>query len=128
MPQTVLIVDDNDMNMKLFCDLLTAYGYLTVKAANGSEALQCIAEQAPDLILLDIQLPDISGLDVAKIVKERPDLQHIPIVAITAFAMLGDKEKALTAGCDAYITKPISVLEFIEQIRSVLAVPCKAAI
>lgn len=128
MPQTVLIVDDNDMNMKLFCDLLTAHGYLTVKATDGSEALQRIAERVPDLILLDIQLPDISGLDVARIVKERPDLQHIPIVAITAFAMIGDKEKALTAGCDAYITKPIAVLEFIEQIRSVLAMPCKAAI
>src|SRR5262245_38875758 len=93
MPKTVLIVEDNDLNMKLFHDLLEANGYGTLQTKDGLEAMKLAREHRPDLILMDIQLPEISGLEVTKWLKEDPDLRAIPIIAVTAFAMKGDEEK-----------------------------------
>ena len=110
--KTVLIVEDNELNMKLFHDILAAHGYATIQTRNGLEALELARRHRPALILMDIQLPEISGLEVTKWIKEDDDLRHIPVVAITAFAMKGDEERIRSGGCEAYISKPISVGEF----------------
>lgn len=120
MPKTILIVEDNDLNMKLFNDLLQANGYNTVQTKSGKEALQLTREHRPDLILMDIQLPEISGLEVTKRLKADDELKDIPIVAVTAFAMKGDEEKIRDGGCEAYIAKPISVSNFLETIAEFL--------
>jgi two-component system cell cycle response regulator DivK len=117
MSRTILIVEDNELNMKLFHDLLVAHGYTTLQAYNGHDALLIAREQKPDLILMDIQLPEISGLEVTRMIKEDEDIRHIPVVAVTAFAMKGDAEKFRQGGCEAYIAKPISVAGFIETVR-----------
>ena len=109
MTKTVLIVEDNDLNMKLFNDLLEAHGYGTLQTKDGLEAMKLARQHRPDLILMDIQLPEISGLEVTKWLKEDPDLSSIPVIAVTAFAMKGDEEKIRQGGCEAYIAKPISV-------------------
>ncbi|AFK54398.1 MAG: response regulator [Tistrella sp.] len=120
MPKTVLIVEDNELNMKLFNDLLEANGYVTLQTRDGMEALKIARDQHPDLILMDIQLPEVSGLDVTKWIKADDDLRTIPIIAVTAFAMKGDEEKILDAGCEGYISKPISVTPFLETVRKFL--------
>ena len=119
-PRKVLIVEDNDLNMKLFNDLLEAHGYATLKTASGVEALDLARAHKPDLILMDIQLPEVSGLEVTKWLKEDDDLHSIPVIAVTAFAMKGDEERIRQGGCEAYISKPISVPRFIETIKSYL--------
>ena len=116
----VLIVEDNDLNMKLFNDLLEAHGYNTLQTRDGVEALKLARQHRPDLILMDIQLPEISGLEVTKWLKEDDDLSHIPVVAVTAFAMKGDEERIREGGCQAYISKPISVAHFLDTIRRYL--------
>jgi two-component system cell cycle response regulator DivK len=118
MAKTVLIVEDNDLNMKLFHDLLEAHGYATIQTKDGMEAMKLAREHRPDLILMDIQLPEISGLEVTKWLKEDPDLRRIPVVAVTAFAMKGDEEKIRQGGCEAYLSKPISVVKFLETVRN----------
>jgi two-component system cell cycle response regulator DivK len=123
MAKTVMIVEDNELNMKLFHDLLEAHGYQTVGTRNGIEALDLARKHRPDLILMDIQLPEVSGLEVTKWLKEDPELQAIPVVAVTAFAMKGDEERIREGGCEAYLSKPISVGKFIETIRRFLAAP-----
>jgi two-component system, cell cycle response regulator DivK len=115
--RTVLIVEDNELNMKLFNDLLTAYGYLTLQTRSGIEALAIARAHRPDLILMDIQLPEVSGLEVTKWLKDDDDLRHIPVVAVTAFAMKGDEQRIRQGGCEAYISKPISMKLFIETVR-----------
>lgn len=120
MNKTVMIVEDNELNMKLFRDLLDANGYETVETRNGLEALDLAREHRPDLILMDIQLPEISGLEVTKRLKEDEDLRSIPVIAVTAFAMKGDEEKIREGGCEAYIAKPISVAKFLETVRQFL--------
>ena len=120
MAKTVLIVEDNELNMKLFHDLLEAQGYETLETREGLAALSLAREHRPDLILMDIQLPEISGLEVTKWLKEDDDLAHIPVVAVTAFAMKGDEERIREGGCEAYISKPISVSHFLETIRRLL--------
>ncbi len=120
MPKTVLIVEDNELNKKLFNDLLEAHGYLTLETGNGLEALDLARKHMPDLILMDIQLPEVSGLEVTKWLKEDENLAHIPVVAVTAFAMKGDEKRIREGGCEAYISKPISVAGFIETIKSFL--------
>jgi two-component system, cell cycle response regulator DivK len=120
MAKTVLIVEDNELNMKLFHDLLEAHGYGTVGTRNGIEALDLARKHHPDLILMDIQLPEVSGLEVTKWLKDDPDLKTIPVVAVTAFAMKGDEERIRQGGCEAYLSKPISVGKFIETIRNFL--------
>ena len=116
----VLIVEDNELNMKLFHDLLDAQGYETFQTGEGLSALTLARKHRPDLILMDIQLPEISGLDVTKTLKADPELYRIPVIAVTAFAMKGDEERIREGGCEAYISKPISVTKFIETIKSFL--------
>lgn len=120
MTKTVLIVEDNELNMKLFHDLLDAHGYKTLQTRDGMEALDIAREHHPDLILMDIQLPEVSGLEVTKWLKEDDSLAHIPVIAVTAFAMKGDEEKIIEGGCEAYIAKPISVSSFLETIQNFL--------
>lgn len=120
MAKTVLIVEDNELNMKLFHDLLEAHGYQTLQTRTGIEALELAREHRPDLILMDIQLPEVSGLEVTKWIKEDDDLKVIPVIAVTAFAMKGDEERIRQGGCEAYISKPISVAKFLETVRSFL--------
>lgn len=116
----VLIVEDNDLNMKLFNDLLEAHGYLTLQTKDGVEALRMARQHRPDLILMDIQLPEVSGLEVTKWLKEDEDLRQIPVIAVTAFAMKGDEEKIRDGGCEAYIAKPISVASFMRTVERFL--------
>src|SRR5258707_8040712 len=116
----VLIVEDNDLNMKLFHDLLEAHGYETLQTKDVMEALKLARNHHPDLILMDIQLPEVSGLEVTKWIKEDDDLRSIPIIAVTAFAMKGDEEKIREGGCEAYIAKPISVANFLETVERFL--------
>jgi two-component system cell cycle response regulator DivK len=118
--KTVLIVEDNDLNMKLFNDLLEAHGYETVQTRNGVEAVELARKHKPNLILMDIQLPEVSGLQVTQWIKDDEDLRHIPVIAITAFAMKGDEEKIRQGGCEAYLSKPISVVKFLETVRNYL--------
>jgi two-component system, cell cycle response regulator DivK len=120
MAKTVLIVEDNELNMKLFHDLLEAHGYDTLQTRTGIEALQLARENRPDLILMDIQLPEVSGLEVTKWIKEDESIAAIPVIAVTAFAMKGDEERIRQGGCEAYISKPISVAKFLETVRTFL--------
>jgi len=119
--QRVLIVEDNDLNMKLFNDLLVAHGYDTLQTKDGVEALALARQHRPDLILMDIQLPEVSGLEVTKWIKEDESLSMIPIIAVTAFAMKGDREKMRDGGCEDYIAKPISVASFLQTVERFLS-------
>lgn len=118
--KTVLIVEDNELNMKLFHDLLEAHGYATLQTYDGLAALDMAREHKPDLILMDIQLPEVSGLEVTKWLKEDEGLREIPVIAVTAFAMKGDEEKIREGGCEAYISKPISVSHFLATVDGFL--------
>ena len=120
LPKTVLIVEDNELNMKLFRDLLQIHGYATIEARTGPEALERLTDHRPDLILMDIQLPEVSGLEVTQKIKADPELADIPVIAVTAFAMKGDEERIREGGCEAYISKPISVSHFLDTIRRLL--------
>ena len=120
MAKTVLVVEDNELNMKLFHDLLEAHGYNIIQTRNGLEALDLPRTHRPDLILMDIQLPEVSGLEVTKWIKEDDDLRAIPIIAVTAFAMKGDEERIRQGGCEAYLSKPISIGKFIETVKTYL--------
>ncbi|EKE76099.1 MULTISPECIES: response regulator [Oceanibaculum] len=120
MAKTVLIVEDNELNMKLFHDLLEAHGYNILQTRDGMEALKIARDKRPDLILMDIQLPEVSGLEVTKWIKEDDRLKAIPVIAVTAFAMKGDEEKIREGGCEAYIAKPISVQNFLETVQKFL--------
>ena len=116
MSKTILIVEDNDLNMKLFNDLLQAHGYETVQTMDGRDVLKLAQEHRPDLIIMDIQLPEISGLEVTKMLKADDELKSIPVIAVTAFAMKGDEEKIREGGCEGYIAKPISVPNFLDTV------------
>lgn len=120
MPKKILIVEDNELNMKLFNDLLQAHGYETIQTMDGRDVLQLARDHAPDLIIMDIQLPEISGLEVTKMLKADDGLREIPVIAVTAFAMKGDEEKIREGGCEGYIAKPISVPSFLETIARFL--------
>jgi two-component system, cell cycle response regulator DivK len=118
--KTVLIVEDNELNMKLFHDLLDAHGYRTLQTRNGIDALKMARERRPNLILMDIQLPEVSGLEVTKWLKDDESLCDIPVIAVTAFAMKGDEERIRQGGCEAYISKPISIVAFLDTVRRYL--------
>jgi len=126
MSKTILIVEDNELNMKLFNDLLEAHGYNTLQTRDGRDVMSMTRKHRPDLILMDIQLPEISGLEIAKMLKADDDLNSIPVVAVTAFAMKGDEQKIRNGGCDGYIAKPISVNNFLLTVAKFLETP-KAA-
>ena len=123
MSKKVLIVEDNELNMKLFHDLLDSQGYEILQTREGMQAMAMARQHMPDLILMDIQLPEISGLEVTKWLKDDEELAHIPIIAVTAFAMKGDEERIRQGGCEAYISKPISVMHFLETVRKHLHQP-----
>jgi two-component system cell cycle response regulator DivK len=116
----ILIVEDNELNMKLFNDLLESSGYETRQTREGLKAISIAKKFLPDLILMDIQLPEVSGLEVAKWIKDDDNLSNIPIVAITAFAMKGDQERILDGGCEAYLSKPISISTFLDTIGNLI--------
>ena len=118
--KTILIVEDNELNMKLFNELLESQHYITLKTSDGREALKIARDHKPDLILMDLQLPEISGLEVTKWIKEDDNLKSTPVIAMTAFSMKGDEEKIREGGCEAWITKPISVSHFFDTIKRVL--------
>jgi two-component system, cell cycle response regulator DivK len=120
MSKRILIVEDNDLNMKLLQDLLEVHGYVTLQTKDGMEALKLARLHHPDLILMDIQLPDVSGLEVTKWIKGDDDLKTIPIIAVTAFVMKGDEEQIREGGCEAYIAKPISVVNLLRTVRRLL--------
>jgi len=120
MKKTALIVEDNALNLKLMRDLLEASGIATLQTKDGTRALEMVREHRPDIILMDIQLPDVSGLDVTRQLKADVELRDIPIIAVTALALRGDEERVLEAGCNAYISKPISVASFLDEVRKYL--------
>ena len=121
MSHTVLIVEDNELNLKLFRDLLEAHDINTVETRTGTNVLELARQHNPDLILMDIQLPEISGLDITRLLKQENDLNHIPVIAVTAFAMKGDEQKIREGGCEDYISKPISVPHFLGVINHFLS-------
>jgi two-component system cell cycle response regulator DivK len=123
MSKTVLIVEDNELNMKLFNDLLETRGCRIVQTRNGVEAVKLARETRPDLILMDIQLPGLDGYEVTRRIKADPALRAIPVIAVTSFAMKGDEEKILQGGCEAYLSKPISVAKFFETVDQFLGAP-----
>jgi two-component system, cell cycle response regulator DivK len=119
--ELVLIVDDNEMNVKLARDVLRFAGFRTVEAATGGEGVSLAIEHLPDVILMDIRLPDMDGTDAVRLLKAEPMTAGIPVVALTSFAMKGDRERFLAEGFDGYLEKPISVKEFPGQVRGHLA-------
>ncbi|MCK6580255.1 MAG: response regulator [Anaerolineae bacterium] len=120
MSKRVLVVEDNADNMTLMCDILEAFGYATVKARNGAEGVAAAEREIPDLILMDLSMPQMDGWTATRQIKALPALRAIPVIALTAHAMLGDRDRAMEAGCDDYITKPISLRSFSETIRKYL--------
>lgn len=117
MAKRVLVVEDNELNLKLFCDLLKAHGYDTMQTRDGREVLDLVRQERPDLIVLDIQLPHVSGLDVIRQLKSDEGMKDIPVLAVTAFAGKGDDDRIREEGAEAYVSKPISVMRFIETVR-----------
>ncbi|TLZ65154.1 MAG: response regulator [Methanobacteriota archaeon] len=117
----ILIVDDNPTNLKLACVLLRGIGYAVEPASDAEEAMAAIRRTIPDMILMDIELPGMDGLALTRVLKSNPSTKAIRIVAMTAFAMKGDETKAIDAGCDGYIAKPIDTRRFPEQVASYLA-------
>lgn len=120
MAKKVMIVEDNELNMKLFDDLLSAHGYATCKTRDGKKVLDLCRAEKPDLIIMDIQLPEVSGLEVTQWLKADAALKSIPVVAVTAFAMKGDEEKIRQGGCEDYVSKPISITDFMKVVEKYL--------
>jgi CheY-like chemotaxis protein len=118
--KTILVVEDNPLNMKLVKGLLKIGKYHMLEANDAETGIQLIRSQQPDLVLMDIQLPGMDGLAATKILKEDPSVEKIPIVALTSYAMQGDKEKAMEAGCTGYIAKPIDTRKFLETVSQYL--------
>ncbi len=120
LPKKILIVEDNQDNRELVVKILKNKGYQIIEAADGEEALEKVTREKPDLILMDISIPKIDGYEVTKRLKDQEEFKHIPIVALTAHAMKGDREKFISIGFEGYISKPINIRELPEQIRSYL--------
>jgi two-component system cell cycle response regulator DivK len=116
----ILVVEDDDDNRVLLAKLLDAQGYEVFEAADGGEAIEIVTSEKPDLVLMDMGLPHVSGYDATRAIKKKPELCEIPIVALTAFAMEQDKQKVLDAGCDGYLTKPYDIFELLERIKEYL--------
>jgi two-component system cell cycle response regulator DivK len=118
--QKILVVEDNELNLRLFCDLLRVHGYEAEPVRDGREAVDRARAFAPDLIVMDIQMPHISGLELIEQIKADAELRPIPIMAVTAYAAKGDEERIRDAGAEGYVSKPISVLKFVEAVRGLL--------
>lgn len=121
MPARILIVDDNPVNLRLAARILRLEGYVIEVAIDAEQAQELLRGTLPDMILMDLALPGMDGLSLTRLIKADPRLRHIPVVALTAFAMKGDDAKAYDAGCDGYITKPIDTREFPRQVAEALA-------
>jgi two-component system cell cycle response regulator DivK len=116
----ILIVEDNALNIKLFCDLLAAHGHQPQAVTDSRLALDAAREFRPDLVITDIQLPHVSGLELIRLLKADPELKSVPIMAVTAYSAQGDEERIRAAGAQAYVSKPISVVKFVEQVTALL--------
>ena len=116
----VLVVEDNELNLKLFCDLLRAHEFAVEPVSDGREAVERAREFAPDLVVMDIQMPYVSGDELIRRMKADPALQEIPIMAVTAYSGREDEERIRAAGANAYVSKPISLSRFMEEVRSLL--------
>ena len=117
MAKRVLVVEDNELNLKLFCDLLRAHGHVTEPVRDGREVVQRARDFSPDLGIMDIQLPHISGLELIEALKKDEALSPVPIMAVTAYAGKGDEDRIRTAGAEAYVSKPIAVMKVIETVE-----------
>ena len=118
--KTVLVVEDNELNMRLFCDLLDSFGYQTLQCRDGARAVQLTRDNRPDLIVMDIQLPEVSGLDITRWLKADEELAHIPVLAVTAFAMRADEDRVREAGCEGYLSKPIQIASFVRAVEDLM--------
>lgn len=127
MGQKILVVEDNELNLKLFCDLLRAHGYAVEPVRDGREALARAREFVPDMVVMDIQMPHISGLELIEQMKADADLRHMPIMAVTAYAAKGDEERIRDAGAEGYVSKPITLMKFIEAVRGLLSLAAERA-
>lgn len=119
MGKKVIIVEDNELNLKLFTDLLRAHQFEVTGKRDGRDIIETVQNVMPDLIIMDIQLPNISGLDLIETISANAQLSHIPILAVTAYAGKGDEERILSAGAKAYLSKPVSVMNFLEAVNHV---------
>ena len=122
MGKTILIVEDEPKNLKLLRDLLQRFGYEILEASDGEQGVKSAGEKMPDLILMDIMMPKMDGLEATRIIKADIKTKHIPVIALTSYAMKGDREKTIEAGCDGYIAKPIDIKEFLKTIETYLTV------
>ena len=120
MSKVVLIVEDNTLNLKVIRDLLQVSGYTTLEATDGKQGIALAKAEKPDLILMDIQMPVMDGLEATRILKAEAETKDIPIVALTSYAMTGDEERIKTAGCDGYVTKPIDTRNFLKELKRYL--------
>ncbi len=120
MAQKILVVEDNELNLKLFCDLLRAHGYEAEPVRDGREAVERTRAFGPDLIIMDIQMPHVSGLELIEQLKADEELKAIPVMAVTAYAAKGDEERIRDAGAEGYVSKPISVMKFVEAVGALL--------
>ena len=120
MSKKVLVVEDNELNLKLFCDLLRAHDFVAEPVRDGREAVERAREFAPDLVIMDIQLPNVSGMELIEMMKADEQLRGIPIMAVTAYAGKGDEERIRAAGAEAYVSKPISVMRFVESVEALV--------
>jgi two-component system cell cycle response regulator DivK len=125
--QKILVVEDNELNLKLFCDLLGAHGYEAEPVRDGREALERARAFAPDLVVMDIQMPHISGLELIEQMKSDEELRRTPIMAVTAYAARGDEERIRDAGAEGYVSKPISVVRFVEAVAGLLTAAAERA-
>lgn len=120
MSARILIIEDNPTNMELMVYLLQAFGYTTLTASSGAAGLNSASQEMPDLIICDIELPDMTGYDIARQLKQDTGLRAIPLVAVTAFAMVGDRDRVLSAGFNGYLAKPIEPEVFVGQVEAFL--------
>ena len=127
MGQKIMIVEDNELNLRLFCDLLRAHGFEVEPVRDGREALERAREFEPELVVMDIQMPHISGLELIEQMKQEEALAPVPVLAVTAYAAKGDEERIRDAGAEGYVSKPISVMKFVEAVRALLPAPEDAA-
>lgn len=119
--KTVLVVEDNELNMRLFCDLLDAFGFATLQCRDGAKAVELTRQHRPDLIIMDIQLPEVSGLDITRWIKDDESIRGIPVLAVTAFAMRADEQRVREAGCEGYLSKPIQMRSFLSTVQDLVS-------
>jgi two-component system, cell cycle response regulator DivK len=123
MTKRILVVEDTDDNRKIIRDLLTAAGYALIEATDGAEGVALAQKERPDLVLMDIQLPEIDGYEATRQIRAIPELAKVPIIAVTSYALSGDDAKARAAGCDDYVAKPFSPRQLLAKIRAFLPDP-----